>query len=150
MIFSSLQKIFPRTDRPTDQPTNRPTKKWLIESRSTRLKIYRHSSINWLKIHLLTILGFLRFAVSIKRNSLLLIVFLLTNLGFLGNYVSRKGSHSCMNLHRYKRMCLPVCLFLSVRLSSKNEFCILDGKNPSNVDNTELFSQVFIHGHVIL
>ena len=140
----------PPTDRLTNQPTYRPTEKWLLESRSTRLKFHGHLSINWLKIRLLTILGFLRFAVSIKRNSLLLLILLLMNLGFLGNYVSRKGSHSCMNLHRYKRMCLPVCLFLSVRLSSKNEFCILDGKYTSNVDNTELFSQVFIHGHVIL
>ena len=29
-----------RTDGPTDRPTDGPTEKWLIESRSTRLKMH--------------------------------------------------------------------------------------------------------------
>ena len=43
--ISDIKKRFKKPlkqfcDQPTDQPTNGPTEKWLIESRSTRLKIH--------------------------------------------------------------------------------------------------------------
>ena len=83
-----------------------------------------------------------------EKRDLLLLGFLLTNLGFLRNFLSMKKKDSCFMILHARRGCMSVCksaCLYTCQLHLKNELCILTLQTILSVRSTRLPS--YKHAH---